>query len=76
MSHLFSVPVLTLCPALCPKVHFDILIHRPLFLLLLLFKNTFIWLCWVLVVACGIFSHGMWDILVAEWELFIVACWI
>ena len=30
-----------------------------------------IWLCWVLVVACGIFSSGMWDILVAEWELFM-----
>ena len=67
-----------LCPALCPKVHFNILIPHPLILLLLLllFKNTFIWLCWVLVVACGIFSHGMWDILVAEWELFVVACGI
>ena len=22
----------------------------------------FIWLCWVLVVACRIFSYGMWDL--------------
>ena len=29
VSHLFSVPVLMLCSALCPKLHFNILIHQP-----------------------------------------------
>ena len=33
--------------------------------ILSLFKNfyLFIWLCWVLVVACGIFSWGMWNLI-------------
>ena len=28
----------------------------------LFFKRIFVWLCWVLVVVCEIFSCGMWDL--------------
>ena len=34
----------------------------------LYFLNVFIWLCWVLVVACKIFSHGMKTLSCDMWE--------
>lgn len=32
-------------------------------------KCLFIWLCWVLDVACGIFSYSMWSLCYSMWDL-------
>ena len=57
-------------PYFSPVLSFIILQSHPLlsnqptclFFFFKVFIYLFIWLCWVLVAACGIFSCGMWDL--------------
>ena len=51
-------------------------ITRYIYIYIYVFLNLFIWLHWVLVVAHGIFSCGMQDLLLWHVESLVVACGI